>query len=375
MWDWNILSGEIYVGDSIEEVFGYKVKNNTVRFEEFSECLQPEQKKTVLSNISATLESTSKIWKDSFLFKRNNDSVAITTSRASIVRDDSGKAIRLIGAIHDITRVHELENKLEQNIAITELQTEKGVMAATLSFGVIWDWKTFTKEILIAEGYEELFGYGIDNTVCDMSLLNDHIHPDDKEIVKKTFEETLQSTSATWQYTYRIIRADGTITKIFNRASIFRDPDGKANRVMGLIQDITQPVVSAASQQLSAVKKNSLIDKIKQVIVQMFQHSDEVPQTNFSNYLSEKLEYDYNYLSNLFSEVEGMPIRQFIIEQKIMRAKELILKNELTLTQIALKLHYSSIAHLSNQFKKVTGLTPSHFKELHPQTEPALSKV
>jgi len=109
-------------------------------------------------------------------------------------------------------------------------------------------------------------------------------------------------------------------------------------------------------------KKSILIEKIKNIVVEMIHYKDEPPVLNFSAYLSEKLNYDYNYLSNLFSEVKGTTIEHFIISHKIERAKELLVYNELTLTEIAEKLHYSNVAHLSNQFKKVTGLTPTFFK-------------
>jgi AraC-like DNA-binding protein len=96
----------------------------------------------------------------------------------------------------------------------------------------------------------------------------------------------------------------------------------------------------------------------------MIHYSDEPPLVNFSELVSKKLNYDYNYLSNLFSEVKGITIEQFIIAHKIERVKELLIYNEHTLSQIADKLHYSSVAHLSNQFKKVTGLTPSFFRKM-----------
>jgi AraC-like DNA-binding protein len=111
-------------------------------------------------------------------------------------------------------------------------------------------------------------------------------------------------------------------------------------------------------------KKSILIEKIKNVITQMIHYSDELPLGNYSDYISEKLGYNYTYLANTFSEVKGITIQQFIIIHKIERAKELLLYNELTLTEIAYKLHYSSVAHLSNQFKKVTGLSPSFYKQL-----------
>ncbi len=111
-------------------------------------------------------------------------------------------------------------------------------------------------------------------------------------------------------------------------------------------------------------KKNILVEKIKAVIIEMIHYSDEVQKVNDSDYISEKLNYDYTYLSNTFSEVKGMTIQQYIILHKIERVKELLIYDELTLTEIAYKLHYSSVAHLSNQFKKVTGLTPTYFKDL-----------
>jgi len=116
--------------------------------------------------------------------------------------------------------------------------------------------------------------------------------------------------------------------------------------------------------ELMEDKKSMLIEKIKNIVVEMIHYSDEPPVWNFSSYLAEKLDYDYNYLSNLFSEVKGTTIEHFIISHKIERAKELLIYNELTLTEIAEKLHYSNVAHLSNQFKKVTGLTPSFFKKM-----------
>jgi AraC-like DNA-binding protein len=111
-------------------------------------------------------------------------------------------------------------------------------------------------------------------------------------------------------------------------------------------------------------KKSILIERIRNVITEMIHYSDEVPKVNYSTFLADKLDHDYTYLSNVFSEVKGITIQQFIIFNKIERVKELLLYDELSLTQIADKLHYSSVAHLSNQFKKVTGLSPSFFKQL-----------
>lgn len=111
-------------------------------------------------------------------------------------------------------------------------------------------------------------------------------------------------------------------------------------------------------------KKSILIEKIKNVITEMIHYSDELPKENFSDYISEKLGYDYTYLANTFSEVKGITIQHFIIMNKIEKVKELLLYDELNLTEISYKLNYSSVAHLSNQFKKITGLSPSFYKQL-----------
>ncbi len=127
--------------------------------------------------------------------------------------------------------------------------------------------------------------------------------------------------------------------------------------------------------ELMEDKKAMLIEKIKMVIIEMVHYTDELPLTNFSDYLSQKLNYDYTYLSNLFSEVKGTTIEKFIILHKIERVKELLIYNELSLTEIAIKLRYSSLAHLSNQFKKTTGLTPSFFRKLKYKRLMALENV
>jgi AraC-like DNA-binding protein len=122
-------------------------------------------------------------------------------------------------------------------------------------------------------------------------------------------------------------------------------------------------------------KKAVLIERIRNIIIEMVHYSKEMPKTNFSDYLSEKLDYDYTYLANLFSEVQGTTIEKFIIAHKIERVKELIIYDELNLTEIAWLMHYSSVAHLSNQFKKITGLTPSHFKQLKNKRRTAIEDV
>jgi AraC-like DNA-binding protein len=122
--------------------------------------------------------------------------------------------------------------------------------------------------------------------------------------------------------------------------------------------------LSSIGLELMDDKRAILIEKITNVITEMIHYTNETIKMNYSDHISEKLNYDYTYLSNLFSEVKSITIQQFIIINKIERAKELLLYDELNLTEISYKLNYSSVAHLSNQFKKVTGLSPSHFKQM-----------
>ncbi len=128
--------------------------------------------------------------------------------------------------------------------------------------------------------------------------------------------------------------------------------------------EIFQKGIAQSGLEVLDSKKTILVERIKTVITQMIHHSEILPKTNYSEYLSVQLNYDYTYLSNIFAEVKGVTIQQFIIIHKIERIKELLLYNELNIGEIAYRLHYSSIAHLSNQFKKITGFTPSAFKKL-----------
>ena len=122
-------------------------------------------------------------------------------------------------------------------------------------------------------------------------------------------------------------------------------------------------------------KKSRIIEQIKNVIIDLVHHQDNNIKTNLSEVLSSKLYHDYNYLSNLFSEVEGITIEKYFIAQKIEKVKELLVYNELSLSEIAFRLNYSSVAYLSNQFKKVTGLTPSHFKQIKVDKRKPLDEV
>jgi AraC-like DNA-binding protein len=145
---------------------------------------------------------------------------------------------------------------------------------------------------------------------------------------------------------------------------------------MGVV-DSMEDITEGQREQIKVALHKSGLELMddKKSIIEMVHYTDELPKTNFSDYLSEKLNYDYTYLANLFSEVQGTTIEKFIIAHKIERVKELIIYDELSLTEIAWNMHYSSVAHLSNQFKKITGLTPSHFKNLKDKRRKAIEDI
>jgi len=138
-----------------------------------------------------------------------------------------------------------------------------------------------------------------------------------------------------------------------------------------IVESTIDHVKEELSKNLQAIgfeiidnKRSKTIERIRNLIIDLVQNKNNQLNTNLSDYLSEQLHQDYNSLSNLFSEVEGTTIEKYYIQQKIEKVKELLVYNELTLSEIAFQLNYSSTAHLSNQFKKVTGFSPSHFKQL-----------
>lgn len=153
---------------------------------------------------------------------------------------------------------------------------------------------------------------------------------------------------------------------------------GEANileNISAVQHDQLRDALLKSGLELMDDKRSVLIEKIKTVIIELVHYSEEPLVIKFSEFLSQKLHYDYTYLANLFSEVQGTTIEKFFIAHKIERVKELLVYNELNLTEIAYLMNYSSVAHLSTQFKKITGLTPSHFKQLRDKRRSMLEDM
>lgn len=149
--------------------------------------------------------------------------------------------------------------------------------------------------------------------------------------------------------------------------------------IMETLQDAQwqslKEALKVSGLELMDDKRTILIEKIIHVIMEMIHGSEDLPVVNYSSHISEKLNYDYTYLSNLFTEIKGITIQQFIILHKIERIKELIIYDEFNITEIAWKMNYSSVAHLSNQFKKITGFSPTHFKQLKQKRRTPIEEI
>jgi AraC family transcriptional regulator len=144
-------------------------------------------------------------------------------------------------------------------------------------------------------------------------------------------------------------------------------PSGDMENISHKLQDLGFEIIDDS--------KGQLIEKIKNIIIELVHYGKDDEHFNYSTLIESELHKDYNYLSNLFSSVEGTTIEKYIINQKIEKVKELLVYGELTLSEIAFRMGYSSVAHLSSQFKKVTGLTPSHFKQLGDHKRKPLDEV
>lgn len=259
MWDWDIATGQIYVSDSVEEVFGYKVQNNTITYTDFIKKLIPKERNVVEKKIWRTLASGNKSWKDTYMIRCKDGSLAATTTRASIIRDDKRQATHFIGAIQDVSRLHELKTKWGQQINQQDERSEMFLVADGLSIDIIWDWNLLTNEVHIGEGFEELFGYVLQDNKVSIDSWRNYLHPEDREAVKNGLFDALASPAARWAQAYRFIRADGAVATVFGRGSIMRHPDGTAYRMIGSMQDLSkQKVLEERLEQEIRLKEKQM---------------------------------------------------------------------------------------------------------------------
>jgi two-component system sensor histidine kinase UhpB len=259
------------------------------------------------------------------LIKRKDGSIASTISRAIIVRDENGRALRMIGALQDISRLNDLEKRvLEQSVTKKELK-DVFQIASKLSYDGIWDWNLLTNDFFLGDGFEELFGKKITNNMEDWSK---HLHPDDKEVVEKGIKEALASSANQWQQVYRFIKADGSEANVFGRATIIRDAKGKAYRMIGVVHDfskqkvleekleqeiklkekqITEATEDAKSTERSSIGKE-LHDNVNQLLgaSKMYLEMAKYGGNNSEMYLDRASEYTLSAINEIRKLTKGL---------------------------------------------------------------------
>lgn len=271
----------------------------------------------------------------------------------------------------------QIENPAQQLKILNELYR----FITEVTNDCLWEWDLAAGDIFwIDGGHKRVFGYPVENALIPQIFWENCMHPVDRDRVLKRLNKIIdEGTSSLWEDEYRFQKANGDYAFVHDRGHIIYDDDNKAIRMVGATQDISARKLAEArlksGLELMDDKKNVLVQKIKNVIIELVLDEDEPLPIKFSQFLSQKLNRDYTYLANLFSEVQGITIEKFLINHKIERVKELLVYNELNLTKIAFLMHYSSVAHLSSQFKKVTGLTPTYFKQLREKRRSMLKDV
>lgn len=248
MWDWDLRSGLIYVGESVKEIFGYRLKNNTVLYKKARVCLFPEHKELLEDKLFKKLNTRAKYWNDSFPFKRSDGSMASVICRAIIIRSENGKAIRLIGAMQDVSRVKELEMELRGEIKkdqhtqdkLQQKHDQEIAAGFKLMFNhstdVLFDYIIDTRKFILSKSYQEVYGHKKGTHAFSLQDWIKHIHPEDKPGVENSFKKALQSRELEWKADYRYLKSDNSASKVSGSGIILRDTHGKACRMIGLMQ-------------------------------------------------------------------------------------------------------------------------------------------
>jgi len=276
MWDWNIATGEMYVGDTIEEMFGYKVKNNSMNFNDFIGCLLPDEKNTVEEKLSKILASRKKSWSDSFMLKCYDGTIASTVTRASIVRDKNGRATHLIGNIQDISKLDDLEKKLKEQDIIKLKNNDIYHLAAQLCYDGLWDWDLLTNKFFLGEGFKEIFGKPLNNKGSMNSDWTIHLHPEDKQSVEKEMADAIKSKATHWEQAFRFIKTNGSFARVYCRANIIRDDNGKAVRMIGAVHDLTRQKELGKKQQNKINAQAKLLTEYKESFKVILNSSSDI---------------------------------------------------------------------------------------------------
>ena len=247
IWDWNLVTDEIFIGDQFQQLFGYKVKDNKGTINDWLKHLHPEDKEKVEKGIHLAIASSSVYWEHTFRYLRADGSIAKVIDRGSILRDKDGKAFRMVGAMQDVSRQRDLEEILDHELlAKRKLLAENNENFGLIfnsSSDVLYDNDLVAGKVRISDAYEKEYGYKIKNNITPVKDWLSHIHPNDKEAVHLNLIKAQAGTEMEWKYRYRFLKADGSIARVESKAVILRHADGKAYRMIGSMRDMSKQIV------------------------------------------------------------------------------------------------------------------------------------
>ncbi len=246
IWDWNLLTGELYWTEGYETLFGYSREEAGSSFDTCTKHIHPEDLEQVMCLCQKRIDDpSSHSWRDEFRFMRSNGSIANVYNRGYIIRNEEGLAVRMVGAMQDITARKLTEESLRLN-------NERYELATRASNDAIWDWNLVTDERFWSEAYESIFGYSREGGGVNLLTTISRIHPDDRERISTSWSKTLSDpTTHSWGEEYRYLRADGTVANVYNRGYIVYDETGKPVRMVGALQDISARKIAEEQLRLS----------------------------------------------------------------------------------------------------------------------------
>ncbi|MEO5888964.1 MAG: PAS domain-containing protein, partial [Ferruginibacter sp.] len=265
IWDWNLLTNEGSIGEGFKEMFGHTIYNNKGIIADWNIYIYPDDKEIVEKSLQDAIASSETRWEHVYRFIKADCTVAKIFNRATIIRNTNGKALRMIGAIQDISKQKVLEERLEQEIAtkgklLTDFK-ESFNLIFNSSTDVLYDADLEANTLIVSDAFEKEFGY---KTAAGMTLEKDwasHIHPDDKARILKKYTRLVATSESEWKADYRFLKADGTVANVLNKGIVLRNPEGKAYRMMGSIHDISkQKVLEERLEQEIKLKEKQIAE-------------------------------------------------------------------------------------------------------------------
>ena len=247
LWEWDLLTNEFLLGEGFEELFGYSSENVAGYIANWGNYLHPNDRAVVKKGLRDAIASTASKWQHAFRFVRAGGAVVNVFGRASIARQADGKAYRLIGVIHDLSRQKDLEEKLELQIATNIRQSaeyrENYKLVFNSSSDVLYDFDLRTNHVVVSDGFEKEFGYPTMPNMSPTELWANHIHPEDRQALTEDYARMIASTDMEWKYSCRFLKADNSIANILGSSIVLRNAAGKVYRLIGSMQDISKQTV------------------------------------------------------------------------------------------------------------------------------------